>query len=160
MVVVKGRKEILSISVSVELATKLREIVKREGKPLSAVVEEAINEYVERHGLGNPNFKLDDFAEARIEKAWPTLGTNPEKFDLSGFTEDEKREMLRYAKAWVAKIEGSMAKEEKPEEPSRGSAWLKYRCLDCGREFGWWHEVYECPKCKSKRIAYLGLEKK
>jgi len=156
--VVKGRKEILSVSVSVDLVAKLREVVKREGTHLSAVVEEAIKEYIERHGLGNPNFKLDDFAEARIEKAWPTLGTNPEKFDLSGFSREELEEMLRYAEAWRSKIAMAMAKGEEPKEPSRRLAWLKYRCLDCGHEFGWWHEVYECPKCKSKRIAYLGLE--
>lgn len=142
------------------LLDEIKKIAKREGRPVSDLIVSLIEDYVKKHGGGNPNFRLDDFAEEEVVKAWPTLGHDPEKFDLSGFTEDEKREMLRYARAWVAKIESSMAKEEEAEKPRSRLIWQRYRCLDCGHEFGWWHEVYECPKCKSRRIAYLGLEKR
>jgi len=77
MMVIKGRKEILSVSISSELAERLREHAKKEGEKLSRVVEKAIEDYLKDHYRGNPAFQLDKWVEDKEFVAMPTLGEKP-----------------------------------------------------------------------------------
>jgi hypothetical protein len=56
---------------------KLKEIAKREGKPISAIIFTLIEDYLKKHGEGNPSFRLDKWVEQPNFKAFPTLGEIP-----------------------------------------------------------------------------------
>jgi hypothetical protein len=57
---------------------KMKEIAKREGRPLSAIIWSLLEEYVKKHGEGNPSFRLEKWIEQPNFKAFPTLGEIPD----------------------------------------------------------------------------------
>ena len=77
MVVLKGSRQIISVSISSELAERLREHARKEGENLSRVVEKAIEDYLKDHYRGNPAFQLDKWVEDEEFVAMPTLGEKP-----------------------------------------------------------------------------------
>ena len=149
-------RTLYTFSIESELLEKLKEIAEREGKPVNQILQKLIADYVEKHGAGNPNFRIDDFVEERVVKAYPTLGHSPDKFDLSGFDKDELDEMLRQAKKWEEKI--AMAKAEKQGIEVLGEYVLtrRYRCLSCLKPFKSPRPAEKCPYCGSEKIQLLG----
>ena len=84
---------------------KAKEVAQREGKSVSAIIIEFLEEYVKKHGEGNPAFTLDQFVEKEVIKAWPTLGHDPWRFDLSGFDDRELGEIRKQVYQWMKRIE-------------------------------------------------------
>ena len=102
-------RTIYTFSIESELLEKFRKVAEREGKPISHILQKLIAEYVEKHGGGNPCFKLDQFVEDEVVKAWPTLGHDPWRFDLSGFDDGELGEIRRQVYQWMKRIEAEEA---------------------------------------------------
>jgi len=58
--VVKGNKELLSVSISRALASEVREISKRRKRSVSSIVEEALARYLESHGLEREGEEIEE----------------------------------------------------------------------------------------------------
>lgn len=70
-------RTIYTFSVEKELLDRFREIARREGKAVSHLLQELIEDYIKRHGDGNPCFRLDKWVEEPEMVAFPTLGEEP-----------------------------------------------------------------------------------
>lgn len=55
----------------------LKQVAKREGRPVSDIIVSLAEDYVVRHGSGNPAFTLDKWLENPSFIAFPTLGEPP-----------------------------------------------------------------------------------
>jgi len=100
MVVVKGSKQIISVSISSELADRLREHARKEGERLSQVVEKAIEDYLKDHYRGNPAFPLDKWVEDEEFVAFPTLGERPNPELVRTLPNDMLQELRYHAYEW------------------------------------------------------------
>lgn len=56
---------------------KAKEVAKREGKPLSELIFTLLQDYIKKHGSGNPSFEITKWVEKPDFKAYPTLGETP-----------------------------------------------------------------------------------
>jgi len=86
------RGYVRSIYLSGEDAEKLleafMEVAKREGLSFNQAIKKAMEEYVKRHGGGNPAMPLDRWVEDREFVAFPTLGERPKEGLLEQMDED------------------------------------------------------------------------
>jgi len=101
MSVIKGKRVLLSVSVSPEVVEVAKSIARKEYWPLSKVVEEALKEYIERHGSGNPNFSLDEFLDKKVIVALPTLGHNPDKWPWEDMPDALLKEIREASEKWL-----------------------------------------------------------
>jgi len=83
----------------------LKDIAKREGKPFSRIILELIKEYVEKHGYGNPNYRLTDFVKGLVVEAFPTLGHDPKKFPIQQLSDEMLARIWTQAKEWLSAVE-------------------------------------------------------
>ena len=79
---------------------KMKEIAKREGKPLSAIIWSLLEEYIKKHGEGNPNFQLEKWVEQPNFKCFPTLGENPDFYKLVKEDPELLKEIYEQADRW------------------------------------------------------------
>ena len=100
MVVLKGSRQIISVSISSELAERLREHARKEGENLSRVVEKAIEDYLKDHYRGNPAFQLDKWVEDEEFVAMPTLGEKPNPELVRKLPDDMLQELRYHAYLW------------------------------------------------------------
>jgi len=56
-----------------ELQEKIEDIAYRERETLSSIIVDALKEYYEKHGDGNPVYTLDQFSESPDLKAVPAV---------------------------------------------------------------------------------------
>jgi len=49
--ITKGNKRILSVSIAIEIASKAEKLAKERRRSLSSIIEDALAEYLEKHGL-------------------------------------------------------------------------------------------------------------
>ncbi|PUA31021.1 MAG: hypothetical protein B9J98_08155 [Candidatus Terraquivivens tikiterensis] len=110
MSVVKGRRVLLSVSVSPEVVEVAKSIAKKEYWPLSRVVEEALREYIERHGSGNPSISLDEFFDRRVIMALPTLGHDPDRWPWKDTPDDLLGKIREAAEKWLRASELELQK--------------------------------------------------
>ena len=94
--------QIKTISVKdSEVWEKSKEIAKREGISLSALINGRLEEYIKIHGEGNPAYSLDKWADNEKFKAVPALlETNEKWVDFIKNTDDKTlREIEEQANA-------------------------------------------------------------
>ena len=56
---------------------RFKEVARREGRPVSRLLQELMEDYLKKHGRGNPAIPLDRWAEDKEFVAMPTLGEKP-----------------------------------------------------------------------------------
>lgn len=76
-----------------EIWEKAKQIAKREGVSLSALINDRLVEYVKIHGEGNPVYSLDKWAENDGFKAVPALLESNDKW--ISFIQNTNNETLR-----------------------------------------------------------------
>lgn len=60
---------------------KLKEIAKRERRPVNAILNDLIVEYVKTHGDGNPNFEITKWVDNEDFKVIPSLWNTVANWD-------------------------------------------------------------------------------
>lgn len=83
-----------------QLLDKFKDLCRKEGKPFSRKITELIEDYVKRHGEGNPAIPLDKWVETKDFIACPTLGEPPWKYNLEEFPDDVLGIIVYHAKLW------------------------------------------------------------
>ena len=68
---------IYTFSCEAELLERFKEIARREGKPVSRLLQELMEDYLKKHGRGNPAIPLERWVEDKEFVAMPTLGEKP-----------------------------------------------------------------------------------
>ena len=98
------RGYVRSIYLSGEDAEQLLEmfmkIAKREGLSFNQAIKKAMEEYVERHGGGNPAFPLDRWVEDEEFVVMPTLGEKPNPELVKKLPDDLLQELRYHAYLW------------------------------------------------------------
>jgi len=79
---------------------ELTRIAKREGRSVSSILIEFIEEYVKKHGEGNPVIALDKFISGAVVKALPTLGHDPRRWNWRNTPTHLLEEIWRQSKQW------------------------------------------------------------
>jgi len=126
---------------------QVKEIAKRERKPVAEIIFELLEEYVKEHGQGNPSFKLDDFVEKKVIEALPTLGHDPKAFNLKNYTDAGLERIKERALEWAEEVELELARRAAKKQPEQKVEWFRYRCRRCSFEFKWTEGANRCPKC-------------
>ena len=88
----------------------LKDIAKREGLSVSQVIIKLVKDYVQKHGYGNPNYKLTDFMKGLVIEALPTLGHNPKEFPLQQVSSETLARIWVQAKEWLSAAEYELQK--------------------------------------------------
>ena len=78
-----------------ELFKKFEEIRWKERISLSELTRKAMEEYVKKHGEGNPSFQLDQFAEQGM-KATPAFMSNYAKWKNHFINESTEKDIEEY----------------------------------------------------------------
>ena len=64
-----------------DLLRGLKEVAKREGKPVNHVLQELVENYIKKHAKGNPSFPLERWIEDALYQADSVDGSEAEKED-------------------------------------------------------------------------------
>ena len=95
--------KLITFSVSEEMkpiVDKFKEICQREGKSMSKMLVELIEDYVKRHANGNPAIPLDRWTEDKEFIACPTLGEPPWKYNLEDFSNEVLDMIIYHSMLW------------------------------------------------------------
>ena len=103
----------------------LLELVKKlpdaGGQDFSQVMEKALEEYLQKHGEGNPAFQLEKWIEEPEFRAEPTFGENPAKW-LANSAPAEVQHLSMLAEGWRRALDEKLRvipPAESPEEAQR-----------------------------------------
>jgi len=83
----------------IQIMDKAIELARTEGLSLNKLIIKALEEYIKRHGQGNPSFPLDKWVENIEFKAFPTLGDKPNPRLLNTLDNDMLEEYAQ--NAWL-----------------------------------------------------------
>ena len=86
---------VYTFSCEAELLERFKEVARREGRPVSRLLQELMEDYLKKHGRGNPAFPLDKWVENKDFIAFPTLGEKPDP-ELAKKMPDEMVQTIRY----------------------------------------------------------------
>ena len=83
-----------------ELIRLIKEKAREEGKGISELILDAIEEYLKKHYRGNPAFSLDKWVEDEEFVAMPTLGEKPNPELVRKLPDDMLQELRYHAYLW------------------------------------------------------------
>ena len=89
------------------LKEQVKKVPDAAGKDFSDVLEIALEEYIKRHGRGNPAFTLEKFSDPQFV-GLPTLGDAPSK--EYAYSEEDWRMIKKHAVAWADKAKRELNK--------------------------------------------------
>lgn len=86
-----------------EIFQQFVEIARREGKKISQLILELVEDYVKKHGSGNPAFPLDKWVEKPEVLAFPTLGEPPQIMYLIKLDKEMLQKIKEHAQSYTDK---------------------------------------------------------
>ncbi|MEM0010367.1 MAG: hypothetical protein QXW39_07375 [Candidatus Bathyarchaeia archaeon] len=98
-----------------EIFQRFVEIARREGKKVSALLLELAEDYVKKHGSGNPTFPLDKWVENNEVLAFPTLGEPAQIMYLIKLDKEMLQKIKEHAQSYADKATLLLKELEKHE---------------------------------------------
>ena len=110
---------VYTFSCEAELLERFKEVARREGRPVSRLLQELMEDYVKKHGRGNPAIPLDRWVEDVEFVAMPTLGEKPNPELVRKLPDDLLQELRYHAYLWY-ELAGQEENRRKYERGVRG----------------------------------------
>lgn len=94
-----------------EVFKAFKELCKKEGG-MSKILQALITDYTKKHAEGNPNFSMEKWVKDPTFQAFPTLGEDPKKYGLAGYTDKDLADLRVKTKVWEQHVKAEMLKRD------------------------------------------------